>query len=339
MCPYGSSTSGPDSEVESLMAEVKLVGEGVGCEGHDSTAERSMMLLESNEELGMKIGARITASLVKPSADGVTQVVISNSHSLTHRILEGTEIGQAVPVEVIEPEEPTGEQPTEEQPQPHVNSVSDETTESKSKAHRIKELIALFQDKLRDIPEHEKTQLVTLLEKYSHAFSVAEGERGETDWTEMHINTGDAVPKKQPVRRVPFAVRQEVGKQLAKMQEEGVIQPSSSPWASAIMLVRKKDGTLRICVDYRQLNSVTKLDIFPLPRIDDLLDQLGKAKYFTTLDLAAGYWQIRVADDSIGKKQPSSPLADSMSDAIWPNECSGRFSAIDAASDPGVKSN
>ena len=85
------------------------------------------------------------------------------------------------------------------------------------------------------------------------------------------------------------------------MQEEGVIQPSNSPWASAIVLVRKKDGTLRICVDYRQLNSVTKLDTFPLPRIDDILDQLGNAKYFTTLDLAAGYWQIRVADDSIEK--------------------------------------
>ena len=85
------------------------------------------------------------------------------------------------------------------------------------------------------------------------------------------------------------------------MQEEGVIQTSSSPWASNIVLVRKQDGTLRICVDYRQVNSVTKLDTFPLPRIDDLLGQLGNAKYFTTLDLAAGYWQIRVADDSIEK--------------------------------------
>ena len=103
------------------------------------------------------------------------------------------------------------------------------------------------------------------------------------------------------MRRVPFAVRQEVAKYLAKMQEEGVIQPSSSPWASAIVLVCKKDGTLRICVDYHQLNSVTKLDTFPLPRIDDLLDQLGNAKYFTSLDLAAGYWQVRVANNSIEK--------------------------------------
>ena len=253
---------------ESLMAEVRLVGEGMGGRGQEcsfSTAERNLMLLESGEELGMKIGARITASLVKPSADGVSQVLINNSHSVTHRIPEGTEMGQAEPVEVVELGEPMGEQPTEEQP--YVNSVSAETTKSESERHRVKQLIALLQNKLRDIPEHERTQLMTVLEKYSEAFSVTEGEIGETDWTEMHINTGDAVPKKQPVRRVPFAVRQEVAKHLAKMQEEGVIQPSSSPWASAIVIVHKKDGTLRICVDYRQLNSVTKLDTFPLPRI------------------------------------------------------------------------
>ena len=104
--------------------------------------------------------------------------------------------------------------PTEEQT--YVNSVSDEATESESTKYRMKQLIALLQDKFRDIPEHERTQLVTLLEKYSDAFSVTEGERGETNWTEMHINTADAVPKKQPVRRVPLAVRQEVAKQLAK---------------------------------------------------------------------------------------------------------------------------
>ena len=142
---------------------------------------------------------------------------------------------------------------------------------------------------------------MSVLERYHNAFNLLEGERGETDLTEMTIETGDSTPKKQPVRRVPFALRQELAKQLEKMQEEGVIQPSSSPWASAIVLVRKKDGGLRICADYRQLNSVTKLDTFPLPRIDDLLDQLGSAKYFTTLDLAARYWQIRVADDSVEK--------------------------------------
>ena len=75
---------------------------------------------------------------------------------------------------------------------------------------------------------------------------------------------------------MPFAARQEVARQLESMQKEGVIQPSKSPWSSPVVLVQKKDGTHRFCVDYRGLNSITKMDTFPLPCIDDLLDQLGK---------------------------------------------------------------
>ena len=78
------------------------------------------------------------------------------------------------------------------------------------------------------------------------------------------------------------------------MQHNNVIQLSHSTWASPIVLVRKKDNTLHFCVGYRALNEVTKPDKFPIPRIDDLLDQLGEARYFSTLDLAAGYWQIQV---------------------------------------------
>ena len=80
-----------------------------------------------------------------------------------------------------------------------------------------------------------------------------------------------------------------------------MIQPSSSPWASPVVMVRKRDGTHRFCVDFRELNSVTKADTFPLPKIDDLLDQLGAARYFSTLDLASGYWQIRMHPDSVEK--------------------------------------
>ena len=85
------------------------------------------------------------------------------------------------------------------------------------------------------------------------------------------------------------------------MQEQGVIQPSSSPWASPVVLVRKKDRSLRFCIDYRDLNSVTKSDTFPLPRVDDMLDELGRSKFFSTLDLAAGYWQVQVHPDSCEK--------------------------------------
>ena len=79
-----------------------------------------------------------------------------------------------------------------------------------------------------------------------------------------------------------MAAKQEVARQIQSIQEAGVIQPSNSPWASPIVLVRKKDGTYRCCVDYRELNAVTKPDSYPLPRIDDLLDQLGDTKFFST---------------------------------------------------------
>ena len=91
---------------------------------------------------------------------------------------------------------------------------------------------------------------------------------------------------------MPFALREEVEQMVADMLAQGVIVPSASPWASPVVLVRKRDGGVRFCVDYRRLNRVTKLDEFPLPRIDDTLDLLAGARFFTTLDLASGYWQV-----------------------------------------------
>lgn len=82
------------------------------------------------------------------------------------------------------------------------------------------------------------------------------------------------------------------------MQAAGVIEPSTSPWSSPVVMVRKKDGSHRFGLDYRNLNAVTKADTYPLPRIDNLLDQLGSWQFFSSLDLAAGYWQIFVSPTS-----------------------------------------
>ena len=114
-----------------------------------------------------------------------------------------------------------------------------------------------------------------LLSEHHEAFSLEENERGETDLVQLEIDTGDAPPQRQSARRIPYAAQQELAHLLEEMQKSQVIQPSESPWASPIVLVRKKDGSLRLYVDYRTLNSVTKADSFPLPRIDEILDQLG----------------------------------------------------------------
>ena len=81
---------------------------------------------------------------------------------------------------------------------------------------------------------------------------------------------------------------------VSDMQEQGVVQPLSSPGASPVVLIPKKGGTLRFCVDYRRLNSITRKDVYPLPRVDDILIALGESKYFSSLDLASGYWQIEL---------------------------------------------
>ena len=175
------------------------------------------------------------------------------------------------------------------------------TVSTASVSERGEKLMELLSHSIVGPGTDDQQKVCNLLLEHHEPFALSETEQGKTNLLQFKIDTGDAIPKKQPVRRVPFAARNEVQRQLKLMEEMGVVQPSISPWASPIVLVRKKDGTLRFCVDYCALNSVTKKDTFPLPRTDDLLDQLGQSCYFSTLDLASGCWQIEVHPDSLEK--------------------------------------
>ena len=142
-----------------------------------------------------------------------------------------------------------------------------------------------------------KTQsrdVARLLRKYSHIFSKTDDDIGRTGIIRHNIPTGDARPIKQPLRRLPENMAKEVNTQVNEMLNKGIIQPSTSPWASGVVMVKKKDGSHRFCIDYRKLNEVTIKDAYPLPRIDESLDQLAGAKWFSCLDLSSGYWQVEV---------------------------------------------
>jgi Reverse transcriptase (RNA-dependent DNA polymerase) len=111
----------------------------------------------------------------------------------------------------------------------------------------------------------------------------------------MHeIDIGMERAIKQNAYQRPPKEKEIIREEIQKMLDKGIIQESSSPWTSPVVLVKKKDGETRFCVDYRKLNKITRKDRHPLPRIDDLLDSFGNSVCFTTLDLASGYWQIEM---------------------------------------------
>ena len=144
----------------------------------------------------------------------------------------------------------------------------------------------------------ERTSLQRLLDEYSDLFSTGPGDIGRTTVTTHSISTGSSQPIRRRPYRQPFHVRQEVERHVQNMLDSDVIKPSSSPWSSPIIMVPKKDGTFRFCVDFRHLNEVTIKDAFPLPRVDETLESLGGARYFSTLDLASGYWQVELDPES-----------------------------------------
>ena len=136
--------------------------------------------------------------------------------------------------------------------------------------------------------------LAGLIRKHKNVFAVDTDNPGQVkrEIAEHSIDVEEAKPISEGPRRTSPHNRQIIRDAIKKMIESGIIEPSRSPWAAPVVLVPKKTGEIRFAIDYRKLNEVTRKEIYPLPRIDDTLDALGGAKYFSTFDMAAGYWQF-----------------------------------------------
>ncbi|GAQ93161.1 putative retrotransposon protein, partial [Klebsormidium nitens] len=147
----------------------------------------------------------------------------------------------------------------------------------------------------------QREQVMTLLEKHALIVSRDPTDLGLVQGFFHHINTGDSKPVKMQPYRQSFAEEAEIDKQVGPMEACGVVQPSASPFAAAVVLARKKNGKWRFCVNFRGLNKVTVPDNYPLPQINAIFDQLGNSRYFTMLDAQSGYWQIPMAPEDIHK--------------------------------------
>ena len=150
-------------------------------------------------------------------------------------------------------------------------------TEAQNGTSKQTELLDKLDWKEATEAEAEAQQLRTLVLEYADVFALTTSELGSTELVRHLIDTADNPPCRQPVQRIPFSLCDKVDQMVSDMLAQGLIRPSRRPWASPIVLVAKKDGSTGFCVDYRRLNSITKLDVFPLPRVDESLDLLSKS--------------------------------------------------------------
>ena len=145
----------------------------------------------------------------------------------------------------------------------------------------------------------QKQRLARLFREYAGVFSRSDQDVGRTELVHHDIPVEEGTqPIRQPPHRLGPQKELEAEKQVQELLQQGLIEPSDSAWSSPVVLVKKKDGTWRFCIDYRKLNAVTRQDAYPLPRIDDSLDALAGSRYFSTLDLTSGYWQVPLSKDA-----------------------------------------
>ena len=153
-------------------------------------------------------------------------------------------------------------------------------------------------DMLKDWPKKEALDTSQLLMEFHHMFLLNKNEMGCTDTTEHIIKLTNSEPFKERFWRIAPPLVEEVREHIQEMLDRGAIRPSNSPWCNAVVLVRKKDSTLRFCIDFHQLNERTEKDSFPMPRMIDTMEMMVGAKIFSSMDLKSGFWQVKMAEES-----------------------------------------
>ena len=156
--------------------------------------------------------------------------------------------------------------------------------------------LSVKKDEQTKSKEHQMIE--ELLDRNADIFAKHEYDIGQTNLMKAHIETGDAEPIRKKMFRTPFALRDEVRRQIKEMLKVKLISPSNSSWSAPIFCIKKKNGSVRIVCDYRAINDVTKKFYWPLPNIDDIFASLGGCRYISTLDFLKGYMQLPLDDQS-----------------------------------------
>ena len=256
----------------------------------------------------------VIANAIYSSSNVQSVCQIINTSDLPRRLKKGSELGKAELIEIVEVKRSESsvrmnevrrpvcdEMPldlreirtTDEQEPDESDLEKFFQTDSRNSEPGSADFVQEMLDRIDlDMTDKQEQQVKQLLERTVKSFRFRNLIFGRTNLVRHRINTRTHRPFKQQLRRHPMAYLPVIDEHVDKMLANDVCKPSFSPWASNLVLVKKSDGTLRFCVDYCQLNNLTVKDSYPLPRIDTCFDALGGAKYFSTLDLRQGYWQV-----------------------------------------------
>ena len=153
-------------------------------------------------------------------------------------------------------------------------------------------------DRLKEWPPNLAKKAVALLLEFHHIFSLEPNEIGCTNTTKHVIELMKDEPFKERFCRVAPPLVDEVRQHIQEMLDGGAIRPSQSPWCNAVVLVRKKDGSLRFCINFRRLNARSKKDAYPLPRMQETMESMVGARHFSCMDLKSGFWQVQMDEES-----------------------------------------
>ena len=216
------------------------------------------------------------------------QICVANTANRLQVLKKGTRLGNIEPADIVGPAPP--------EPTLPLTPSSVQPTEGPTEIPTEQVIEDIMKSLPTELTDYQRRQARRLIERNESIFSKSEYDIGRTPLVEYHIDTGSHRPIRQPLRRHPFKHLEIIDRQVEEMERHGIIEPTASPWASNVVLVRKKDGSLRFCVDYRRLNAITYKDSYPLPLIDNCLNALAGASWFSTLDLRSGYYNIPIAD-------------------------------------------
>lgn len=281
----------------------------------DDSCVRAHYIIEPTAYFKETYPLQMASVLVDVNANPTCKIRLLNPFPNAAFVNQDAVLGQAEEIGVLKGVIKREENPAESNNNTYIRRV---TVSKETEIKSVGETSDKSQPdiEIKDIPEHlrdlflksikgrsheEQQAIANILIKFKDTFSINDLDLGLTHLNEHTIDTGDAKPVKQPPRRVPLAFAEQEKKAVEELLAKGVIRKSTSPWASPIVLVKKKNGQIRPCVDYRRVNQLVKPDGFPLPRIQDCLDAVAGSTLFSTFDLTSGFFQIPLKTEDVPK--------------------------------------